>query len=356
MVDSRSYTLAELAELLRGDVAGDGATVISGVAGIKEAEPGDITFFADSKYADYLVSTSASALIRRAEVESSLPSIVVENPHLAFTRAINLLLPPEEPDCDDGVHETAIVDPTARLGDNVSVGPFCRVGPGAVVGSNTKIFFGAWIGRGAVIGCDGLIYPNVIIRELCRIGDRVVIHPGVVIGADGFGFAWDGDKHVKVRQVGIVVIEDDVEIGSNSTIDRATTGETRIGRGTKIDNLVQVGHNCLVGKHAILAGQAGLSGSTELGNHVIAGGQTGFVGHIKVGDGVQVAAKTGVTRSVKAGMTVLGFPAREFGLAKRIYACTARLPEIFKRVRELEEIVSRLAKGEVDDETAENDR
>ncbi len=355
-METRSYTLTELAGHLHGEVAGDGTTVITGVAGIREAVEGDITFVGDRKYVEYLSSTRASAVIRDRSIESSLPSVIVDNAYLGFIKAINLLSPPEEPECGTGLHETAIVDPGADLGDNVSVGPFCRIGPGAKIGANTKVLFGTWIGRGASIGCDGLIYPNVVIRERCRIGDRVIIHPGVVIGSDGFGFAWDGEKHVKIPQVGIVVIEDDVEIGCNTTIDRATTGVTRIGRGTKIDNLVQIGHNCVIGRHSILAGQAGLSGSTELGDHVVAGGQTGFVGHVTVGAGVKVGAKTGVTKSIPPGTTVLGFPARELGLTKRIYACTTRLPEVFKRLRRLEESLTRLTKGEVDDEAAKNDR
>jgi UDP-3-O-[3-hydroxymyristoyl] glucosamine N-acyltransferase len=355
-LEPRSYTLTELAGLLRGETTGDATTVIKGVAGIREAGEGDVTFLAGPKYTEYLSSTRASAVICGRGIESSLPSIVVDNPYLGFIKAINLLSPPAEPEWVEGIHDTAIVDPGAELGDNVAVGPFCRIGPGTTIGSNTRVLFGTWIGRDATIGRDGVIYPNVVIRERCEVGNRVVIHPGVVIGSDGFGFAWDGEKHVKIPQVGIVVIEDDVEIGCNTTIDRATTGVTRIGRGTKIDNLVQVGHNCLVGEHSILAGQAGLSGSIEMGNHVVVGGQTGVVGHIKIGDGVRIGARTGVTKSLPPGTTVLGFPARELGLAKRIYACMTRLPEAFKRLRQLEETVARIAGGEVDDETAENDR
>ncbi|MEJ2720009.1 MAG: UDP-3-O-(3-hydroxymyristoyl)glucosamine N-acyltransferase [bacterium] len=350
--------MTELAGLLGGEVSCDGGTVVTGVAGIREAAPGDITFVASHQYAEYLPSTRAAAVIRPPGIESTLPSIVVEDPHIGFIKAIHLLSPPEEPDCvnSGGVHETAIVDPGAELGHNVTVGPYCRVGPGATIGSNTRLIFGVWVGREAKIGGDCLFYQHVVVRERCEVGDRVIVHPGVIIGSDGFGFAWDGGKHLKVPQVGIVVVEDDVEIGSNTVIDRATTGATRIGRGTKIDNLVQIGHNCVVGEHGLLAGQAGISGSTELGNHVSAGGQTGFVGHIKIGDGVSVGAQAGVTKSTPPGTTVLGFPAREVGLAKRIYACTARLPELFKRIRRIESALEKIANGKADDAAAEDDR
>jgi UDP-3-O-[3-hydroxymyristoyl] glucosamine N-acyltransferase len=177
----------------------------------------------------------------------------------------------------------------------------------------------------------------------------VIIHPGAVIGADGFGFVWDGERHVKIPQIGRVVIEDDVEIGANSAVDRAATAVTRIGRGVKIDNLVQVGHNCIVGKNTILSGQTGLAGSTVLGEGVIVGGQTGFMGHITVGDGVVIGAQTGVTRSIPAGLTISGYPAREHGLAKRIHACVMRLPELFKRVKALEAELAAKKKGKEND-------
>ncbi|UCH85300.1 MAG: UDP-3-O-(3-hydroxymyristoyl)glucosamine N-acyltransferase [Candidatus Latescibacterota bacterium] len=353
---SRSYTLEELAELIGGAVVGNRATRITGIAGIQDAGPGDITFLGDPKYARYLDSTRASALIRRRDVESDLPSIVVENPHLGFANAVGLLSPPGEPECEPGVHQTAIIDPSADLGQNVAIGPYCRIGPGATIGSNTKVLFGVWVGRDVTIGSDCLIFPHVVIRERCMIGERGIIHPGVVIGSDGFGFAWDGERHVKIPQVGIVVIEDDVEIGSNSAIDRAATGVTRIGRGTKIDNLVQVGHNSVIGENSVLSGQVGVSGSATIGKGVVAGGQSGFAGHIEVGDGVRVAAQSGVLRSVPAGKTVMGFPAREVGLVRRVYVCVDKLPELFKRVKKLEEMLTGEATSEGDDEAAKDDR
>ncbi|UCG53307.1 MAG: UDP-3-O-(3-hydroxymyristoyl)glucosamine N-acyltransferase [Candidatus Latescibacterota bacterium] len=352
----RSHTLHELAELLGGEVAGDGETVISGVAGIMDAQEGDLTFVANPKYVESLKTTRASAVIRKREVQSTLPSIILEDPYLGFTRAMTLIVGPSVPECEEGIHDTAIVDPSAEVGENVTVGAFCQVGRGAKIGANTKILFGTWIGDHVVVGRDVLVYPNVVIRERCEVGNRVILHPGVVVGSDGFGFARDGECHVKVPQIGKVVIEDDVEIGSNTTIDRATMGVTRVCQGTKVDNLVQIAHNCVVGKNSILAGQVGISGSTELGEGVVAGGQAGFVGHLEVGDHVVVGAKTGVVKSAPAGTTLLGFPGRDHGLAKKIYAYSARLPELYKRIRELEKKIDQLEKGILNGKTAKNDR
>ncbi len=352
---SQTFTLLELAKLVRGELAGDGATTISGVSGIKEAGGGDIAFVADPKYAEYLKSTAASAVIRSSGVESNLPSIVVDNPYLAFVKVMNLFVQSADSAIEPGVHDSALVDPTAELGQNVSIGPFCMIGPGSRVGENTKILFGCYIGSGVSIGTDCLIYPNVTIREKCEMGNRVILHPGAVIGADGFGYIPDGERHVKVPQIGNVVLEDDVEIGANTAIDRATTEVTRIQAGTKIDNLVQVAHNCLIGKNGIVAGQAGISGSAKLGDNVIAGGQAGIVGHIEVGDRVIMGAQAGITKSIPADTTVSGYPAREHRLARKIYVYTARLPELYERVKELELRLAELSKTK-DEEKSKNDR
>jgi UDP-3-O-[3-hydroxymyristoyl] glucosamine N-acyltransferase len=223
------------------------------------------------------------------------------------------------------------------------------------LGAGTKILFGCYIGSGVTTGEDCLFYPNVTVRERCEIGARVIIHPGAVIGADGFGYIPDGDRHIKVPQVGRVVLEDDVEIGANTTVDRATTDVTRVCAGTKIDNLVQIAHNCIIGENSILAGQVGVSGSVKTGKNVVAAGQSGLVGHIEIGDRVIMGAQAGVTKSIPAGMTVSGYPAREHGLAKKIYAYTARLPELYDRVKELEQRLAELDETK-DDEKSKNDR
>jgi UDP-3-O-[3-hydroxymyristoyl] glucosamine N-acyltransferase len=339
----------ELAELVGGKVEGDGSVSVSGVAGIDQAGPGQVTVFSDARYESFLSSTRASAVIRAGTTGCALPSIVVEKPQLAFVKVLALFARFTDAETSPGAHPKAVVDPTARIGEGVSIGPFCWVGREARIGAGTRILPGSFVGDRVIVGEDCLIYPNVTIRESCEIGDRVILHPGVVIGADGFGFAWDGERHLKIPQIGRVVVEDDVEIGANSAVDRATTAVTRVCRGTKIDNLVQVGHNCIVGKHSVLSGQTGLAGSTVLGEGVLVGGQTGFMGHINVGDGVVIGAQSGVTKSIPPGITISGFPAREHGLARRIHACVSRLPELFQRVRALEnELASRKKRKEDD--------
>ena len=344
-MDCRTYTLKELAELVKGEVAGDGSITIRGVAGIEEAREGDISVLADTRYESFLSTTRASALIRDNRLQCKIPSIVTDKPFLAFVEILGLFAHSTDVEMARGADETAVIDATAEIGANVSIGPFCRIGRDARIGAGTRILFGTYVGDRVVIGEDCLIYPNVTIRESSEIGDRVILHPGVVIGADGFGFTWDGERHVKVPQIGRVVIEDDVEVGANSAIDRATTAVTRVCRGTKIDNLVQIGHNCLVGRNSIISGQTGLAGTTVLGEGVLVGGQSGFMGHITIGDHVVVAAQSGVTKSFPAGVTLLGFPAREHGVARRIHACMARLPELFQRVKALEAEITARKKG-----------
>ncbi|MFH1755261.1 MAG: UDP-3-O-(3-hydroxymyristoyl)glucosamine N-acyltransferase, partial [Candidatus Latescibacterota bacterium] len=254
-----------------------------------------------------------------------------------------------------GIHESAIIHPEAKLGAHVSIGPHCVVEKGAQIGNQVTMIFAAYVGEDVVIGDDCLLYPQVTVRERCSIGDRVILHPGVVIGADGFGFAKNGSTNQKVPQIGRVIIEDDVEIGANSTVDRATTGITRICRGCKIDNLVQIAHNVVVGENSIIAAQVGISGSTELGRNVILAGQAGLVGHITIGDNAMVGAQGGVTKSIPPGMKVSGYPAREHSLAKRIYAHSAKLPNIYERLKKLEKKVEELEKGNSRDQAAEDD-
>ncbi len=355
-MESRSYTLTELAALVGGRVAGDGGILISGVAAIRDAVAGEITLFAEEKYRAHLSSTPASAVIRKGDCECEIASVVTDKPYLAFIKILELFSRSTDAVVPPGAHESAVVDATARVGVEASIGPFCRVGRGVRIGARSRILFGTFVGDRAVVGEDCLVYPNVTIREDCEIGDRVILHPGVVIGADGFGYIWDGMRHVKVPQIGRVVIEDDVEIGANAAVDRATAGVTRICRGTKIDNFVQVGHNCVVGKNSIIAGQTGLAGSTIVGEGVIIGGQAGFMGHIEIGDGARIAAQAGVTHSLPPGATVSGYPARDHRLARRIYAYTTRLPELFKRVKAIEELIAAKKKRRPDGKTTDNDR
>ena len=337
-------TLAELAAELGGTVVGDGSTVIRGVAGIREAQPGDITFIANARYDAYLSQTNASAVIcSRDPREARVPLLQVDNPYLAFQKAVRLFRP-ELYQPLPGVHPTAVVSPAATSGANASVGAHCVVEAGARIGANAVLMPGCYVGVQASIGENTLLYPRVTVREECLVGDRCIVHSGAVIGADGFGFAFDDGRYHKVPQVGNVVIGNDVEIGANTTIDRATTDATRIGDGTKIDNLVQIGHNVVTGQHCIIVAQVGISGSTRLDDYVTIGGQAGLVGHIVVEQGAMVGAQSGVTKSVAAGEKVSGYPAVALNTWKRVTAYLMRLPQLFERAKALEERVGKLEK------------
>jgi len=338
-------TLAELAAELGGTVEGDGSVTIRGVAGIREALPGDVTFIANARYDTYLQETRASAVIcSREPREAPMPLLYVDNPYLAFQKVVRIFRPDTFRPAA-GVHPSAVVHPDAKLGEEVSIGPHCVIERGAEIGARTVVMAGGYVGVSSRIGEDTTLFPRVTIREECAVGSRCILHPGVVIGADGFGFAFDSGRYHKVPQVGNVEIGDDVEIGANTTIDRATTDSTRIGDGTKIDNLVQIGHNVVVGRHCIIVAQVGISGSTELEDYVTIGGQAGLTGHMRVGRGAQVAAQSGVTKSVPAGTTVLGYPASPIATFKRVHAYLQRLPQLFQRAKTLEERVEKLERA-----------
>ncbi len=350
-----SYTLEEVARLVGGTVVGAPDIVITGVAGIKEAHEGEITFLANSKYESYLATTRASAVIADREDGSPKPIVKVSNPYLAFLKVMSLFSGGHFDRRQQGVHPTAIVAKSATLAADVSVGAYCFVGEGVSIGARTTILPLVCVLDGAKLGEDCLVYPHVTVRECCVLGNRVIVHSGTVIGSDGFGYAKDGDLNRKIPQIGIVAIEDDVEIGSNAAIDRATTDVTLIKRGTKIDNLVQIAHNVVIGEDSIIAAQAGVSGSTQLGRNVVLGGQAGLVGHINLGDNVMVGAQGGVTKSVPANTRVSGYPAREHGSARKIYALIARLPELFREFKQLAARVGALEKGAKRGPAAKND-
>jgi UDP-3-O-[3-hydroxymyristoyl] glucosamine N-acyltransferase len=337
-------TLRELAAELGGELVGDGSVTISGVAGIREAEPGDITFLANSRYEGYLDETRASAVIcSRAARECRVPLIQVDNPYLAYQRLVRVFRP-ELPRQATGVHPSATVAPDAELGPTCSIGANCVVESGARIGNDTVLMPGCYVGHKVEIGEGCHLYARVTIREDCVIGDRCILHPGVVIGSDGFGFAFDAGVYHKVPQVGNVVIGNDVEVGANTTIDRATTHSTIIGDGTKIDNLVQIGHNVIIGKHCIVVALVGISGSTELEDYVTVGGQAGLVGHIKVGARAMIGAQSGVARSVEPDSIVTGYPAMQHSGWKRLQALIQRLPQLFQRTKDMEARLSKLEK------------
>ena len=337
-------TLDELARLVGGTVTGDGKTVIRAVNGIKEAGPGDITFLANSKYAPLLASTRASAVIVADGTPAPLPTLAVRNPDLAFGRVAEHLSGPVWRPAP-GVHPGAVVARTAKLGKNVSIGAGSVVEDDASIGDNSVLYPQVYIGRETTIGPDALIYPQVVLREKCQIGARVILHSGTVVGSDGFGYATDKGVHHKIPQVGIVVIEDDVELGANVTVDRARFGRTVIGRGTKIDNLVQIGHNVVLGRGCLLVSQAGIAGSTKLGNYVVMAGQSGLIGHLEVGDAAIITAQTGVTKDVPPGGVMSGSPAADRRTHLKELAALSKLPEALQELRRLRQEVEELRKN-----------
>ena len=333
--------LRELAERLGCELRGDGDVEVAGVAGIEQAGPGDLTFLANPRYASRLAETRASAVILARGHEAAVPCLLTDQPYLAFTRAVAMLRPPSRP--APGVHPSAQVDPTAVLGPDVHVGALAVVGPGVRLGARSAIHAHVVLYEGVEVGEDCVLHSGVQVRERCRLGNRVVVQNGAVIGGDGFGFARDeAGRYQKFPQVGIVVIEDDVEIGALSAVDRAALGETRIGRGTKLDNLVQVGHSVAIGEDSVLAGQVGVAGSTRIGSRVTLAGQVGVAGHLTIGDGAVATAQTGIPASVEGGAVVSGYPAIENRAWLKASAVFARLPELQKRVRELERRVESL--------------
>ncbi len=346
-----SFTLAEIAARVGAEVVGDGSVPITGVAPLEEAGPGSLSFFANKKYrAAYEQCRAAAVVVEPGEAAVPGRSLLrVANPYLAFAKASTLFHPARRP--APGVDARASVHPTARVDASAEVMALASVAAGATVGARTILFPGAVLGEGARVGEDCILYPNAVVREGCTLGDRVILQPGCVIGADGFGFAFDpegegsGPRHFKVPQAGVVVIEDDVEIGACSCIDRATLGATRIGRGTKVDNLVQLGHNVEVGPLSILCGQVGVAGSTKLGMGVVLGGQAGIVGHLHIGDGAKFGAQCGVMHDVEAGAVLGGTPSRPHAEWLRVEAALGKLPELLKRVRQLEKEIA-LLKGE----------
>ena len=334
-------TVAQIAEFLGGELVGDGSVLIRGVSGIKEAGQGEIAFLANPKYFSLLKTTTASALITSPQVKKApRPIIRTENPSVAFARVVSLFFPAQNRR-PEGIHPQAVIAKDATIGKNVAIQAYCVIEPEAQIADNTVIYAGSYIGPQAKIGKNCLIYPHVSIREKVIIGNGVIIHNGAVIGSDGFGFSKVQGMHHKIPQIGTVVIEDNVEIGANVTIDRARFDKTVIGRGTKIDNLVQIAHNVVVGENSIIVAQAGVSGSTVIGKNVILAGQAGLVGHIKVGDNAVVAAQAGVTKSVPEGSCVSGYPAKPHQSAKRINACIQKLPKLFKKIAQLEKKLTR---------------
>ncbi len=333
-------TVSEIAQAVRGSLEGSENVRIDGAAGLEEATERHISFFSNPKYIDQLTRTKAGAVLLPVETNGlKLPSgsalIRVPNPPLAYAQVLGLFERQKQKHPAPGIHPSAVVSPQAKVAATAAIGPLTVVEDSAEIGENAIIYSGCYIGARCSVGEKSLIYPNVVLREETQIGARVIIQPGAVLGSDGYGFSTQGGKHHKIPQIGRVVVENDVEIGANVTVDRATTGETRIGEGTKIDNLVHIAHNVHIGKNCLIVAQVGISGSTRIGNQVTLAGQVGIVGHITIGDGATIAAQSGVMNNVAPGEALWGTPVRPIRDMKKLLILFGKLPEMYETLKEL---------------------
>ncbi|MCM2313556.1 MAG: UDP-3-O-(3-hydroxymyristoyl)glucosamine N-acyltransferase [Thermoanaerobaculia bacterium] len=334
--------LCDIVELVGGAFSGDSGLEITGVKTLADARPSDISFLGNPKYDAQVASSAAGAILVSRKHTGESPRLVrVDDPYVALATILTKWFA-AVPGPAIGVSPLASVAPTARLGSGVAIGPFVTVGENAEVGDDCVIFDGCSIGANARVGRGSLLYPNVTIYHGCILGERNIVHAGAVIGSDGYGFATTRGRHMKIPQIGIVRVGDDVEIGASTTIDRAALGETVIGDGTKIDNLVQIGHNVRVGKHCLLVSLSGIAGSSELGDYCVLAGQAGLVGHIKLGNQVVVTAQAAVTKDWEGPIQLSGSPARPLGEKLRSDATIARMPKQLARVKELERRVAEL--------------
>ena len=340
------FKARDVALFIGGELSGDGSRPVSNINGAREAGDKDLAFIFDDRYEKLIDESDAACLVIPKSLKGQYEKTVirVDDPGTALKKILDFAMPDRIPH-PKGVHASAVVSKASKLGSGVALGAYVVVEEGAVIGSGTVVYPFCYVGRNTRIGSKCVIYPNVTLRESITIGDRVVIHPGSVIGSDGFGYATDKNgSHIKIPQIGTVVIEDDVEIGSCVTIDRARFEKTVIGKGSKIDNLVQVAHNVILGPNCILAAQTGVSGSTELGRNVILGGQVGVADHLKLGDFVKAGAKTGISKSFPANTTLFWYPAKPAEKARDIIASIGLLPKLFGRVRALEAKIKELEK------------
>jgi UDP-3-O-[3-hydroxymyristoyl] glucosamine N-acyltransferase len=345
-----SKTLSELAHYVGGKVIGDGSVVIHKIAAIDEASPGEITFLTHPRYQQFLSQCRASAVIvgpgvvSDVETGSRLNYIETPNPYVAFAKVLQLFYPAPQFSCT--VSPKSHIDRSAILSESITIFPNAFVGPRVRIGTGTVVFPGVFLGEEVQVGAQCVLHANVVVREGCRLGDRVILHAGVVIGSDGFGYAGSGDQRVKILQTGIVVVEDDVEIGANTTVDRATLGRTVISRGVKIDNLVQIAHNVIIGEHSVIAAQAGIAGSTRIGKNVTLAGQVGVINHVQIGDGAMIGPQSGIPKSVPAGAVLSGgiaaAPHHEW---LKVMTLLPQLPKLWSTVRRLEKRVAQIIKG-----------
>lgn len=329
------FTASNLAELIGGEVVGDGSVILTGIAPADVASAGDLTFAEKPSYLAAAEAGLASAILVPRGFESATKVLIrVKDARIAIAKVLPLFFPPEKHAL--GVHTTAVVDSTAQIHATASVGPHCVVGAGVSLGKNSVLMGGNHIGRDSQVGDDVCLHPNVVLYARTQIGNRVSIHAGTTIGSDGYGYVFDQGSHRKMLQVGNVVIHDDVEIGSNTSIDRGALGSTVIGQGTKIDNLVHVAHNVVMGRHCLIMGQVGFAGSTQLSDYVVIASQSGIGGHLKLGAQSTIGAKSGVMRDIAAGETVLGYPSAPDKQAKRQWIAVSKMPDALRRLKTLE--------------------
>ncbi len=336
-----AFTTLQLAERLECQLEGSGDVVINSITTIEEAVADQLTFLANPRYRRFLPQCHAGAIIidPMTETPPNIVRLVSKQPYQTFCNALEILYPPREPDIPIGIHPYAAVDPTVELGDGVRIGAFVEVCAGVKIGRGTVLYSGSYIGRNSVIGDDSVIGVGAVIQHEVTIGNRVVIGDRSVIGFDGFGNVPTASGFIKIPQVGTVEIADDVEIGAGCCVDRAAVGVTRIGKGSKLDNLIQIAHGVQIGEHTAIAAQTGISGSTRIGSGVLMGGQAGLAGHIEIGDRMIVGAQAGVTKSFDINGMISGYPARPQMKAMRIEAAMNKLPDLLKRVRALEKIL-----------------
>jgi UDP-3-O-[3-hydroxymyristoyl] glucosamine N-acyltransferase len=334
------FTTAEIAKELDGEVIGDGSLKLTGFAPASAARPGELTFAENEAFFHKAEQSAAAAILIDGPFTSTQKALIrVANARIAFARVLPLFFP--ERSFAPGLDPTAIAAPSAQIDPTAHIGPHCVIGENVKIGPGVVLQGGNHIGHHSVIGAQSRLYPNVVIYEQTQIGQRVRIHAGAVIGADGFGYVFDAGLHRKVPQVGHVIVQDDVEIGANATIDRGALGPTIIGKGTKIDNLVQVAHNVSIGEHCLVVAQVGIAGSTKIGQYTTLAGQVGIAGHLKIGNKVTIAAQSGVMNDVPDGAKWLGAPAQPDRQAKRQMIALQHLPELLRRVRELEKLVGK---------------
>ena len=336
------FTASQIAEQLRGEIIGNGAVTLTGFAPAENARAGDLTFAENEAYFAKAEQSAAAAILVPAAFGPSQKTLIrVANARVAFAKVLPIFFPPERPPA--GVHPSAVVAASAQIDPTALVGPFCVVGERARIGARSVLRGGNHVGHDCRLGDDVCLYPNVVLYHQVQLGHRVSVHAGTVIGSDGYGYVLDEGQHRKVLQLGNVIIHDDVEIGANVTIDRAALGSTIIGKGTKIDNLVQIAHNVVIGDHCLIVAQVGVAGSTRMGNYCVLAGQSGLAGHLKIGHQVTVAAQSGVMRDIADGQKVMGAPALPDKDAKRQFIALGQLPELIRRVRELEKQIVELS-------------